>query len=106
MSHQPNSEAIEKDVVEERQRVEEAVEAIQRRLTPGQLIDEILNYSQHAGSGFAANLSKTVTANPIPAAMIGFGIIWLMLAQKTEPSPSATVTPHAADPAAKDEASR
>jgi hypothetical protein len=79
---QHRSEVIAKQVAEERKRVEEAFDAIQRRLTPGQLVDEILTYAEHAGSGFAANLGKSVTANPIPAVMIGVGLVWLILAQK------------------------
>jgi hypothetical protein len=96
LNHQPKSEALEKDVAAERQRVEAAVDAIQQRLTPGQLVDEILTYSQHAGTGLAANLSKAVAANPIPAALIGVGLIWLMLAQKpvpASPGTSPTTTP-------------
>jgi len=98
LNHQPKSEALEKDVAAERQRVEAAVDAIQQRLTPGQLVDEILTYSQHAGTGLAANLSKAVAANPFPAALIGVGLIWLMLAQKPVPTSPAGTSPTTAPP--------
>jgi hypothetical protein len=83
------SEALEREVAEERVRVEETIGAIQRRLTPGQLIDELTSYAQQTGTGLAANLGKAIRENPIPTALIGVGFLWFILSQTHPANPSA-----------------
>jgi hypothetical protein len=75
-----------------RQLVEPWSSRIRRRLTPGQL-DEVLHHGRGAGTDFVANLGRTVSANPIPAVLVGVGLLWLLLA------PKAPATPQAATPA-------
>jgi hypothetical protein len=74
---------LERDVAEERARVDETLDEVQRRLTPGQLIDEVLHHGRGAGTDFVANLGRTLAANPIPTALVGVGLMWLLLAPKT-----------------------
>lgn len=88
-AEQPTTADLEREVAEERTRVEETIDAIQRRLTPGQLIDEIAAYAQETGSGFAADLGKTIRENPIPTALVGVGLLWFLLAQAHPAKPSA-----------------
>lgn len=94
-TEQPTAADLEREVAEERTRVEETIGAIQRRLTPGQLVDEITAYAQETGTGFAADLGKTIRENPIPAALVGVGLLWFILAQ-THPNKGTK----SADPAA------
>ena len=77
------TEDLERDVAEERARVDATLDEVQRRLTPGQLIDEVLHHGRGAGNDFVANLGRTLAANPIPAALVGVGLMWLLLAPKT-----------------------
>jgi hypothetical protein len=77
---QHTAEELEREAAEERARVDETIDAIQRKLTPGQLLDEVMHHSQGAGADFVSNLSRTLSTNPIPAAMIAVGLVWLMAA--------------------------
>jgi hypothetical protein len=87
------TEDLERNVAEERARVDATLDEVQRRLTPGQLIDEVLHHGRGAGTDFAANLGRTLAANPIPTALVGVGLMWLLLA----PKPTATATTEVAD---------
>ncbi len=78
------SAQLEREVEAQRNRVESTIDEIKDRLTPGQLVDEMLSYTKHGGAHFAANLGNTVTANPLPVALIGIGIAWLMSGQKPQ----------------------
>lgn len=88
-------EALARDVAEERARVDATLDEIQRRLTPGQLFDEVLRHGRSTGTDFAANLGRTLSANPIPTALVGVGLLWLLLAPKTGASakPDEAVPP-------------
>jgi len=75
-----HAEDLQKDVRDERARVDATIDEIQRRLTPGQMIDEVLHHGRGAGSDFVSNLGRTLAANPIPTALVGVGLLWLLLA--------------------------
>lgn len=79
------SAQIEREIEEDRRRIEERIGAIQDKLSPGQLIDEMLAYAKgHGGGEFAANLKSSAVNNPLPVALIGVGLAWLM-AKPTTP---------------------
>jgi hypothetical protein len=76
-----DSAQLEREVEEQRQRVESRIGEIRDRLSPGQLVDEVLSYTKDGGQHFAANLGHTVASNPLPAALLGISLIWLMTGQ-------------------------
>jgi hypothetical protein len=84
------SAEIEREVEQQRARVEDTIDQITQKLSPGQLIDELLAYSKGGGGAFVGNLQRTVVANPVPAALLGVSLAWLM----AKPAPSDK---HAAD---------
>jgi hypothetical protein len=69
---------LEREVAEQRRRVEDRIGEIRDRLSPGQLLDEALTYTKHGGAHFLSNLGQQVSANPIPAVLAGVGIAWLV----------------------------
>lgn len=72
---------IEREVREERAHVEETLDAIQDRLSPGQLVDQAVTYLRTSGgSDFLRNLGDSVRQNPIPIALVGVGLAWMMFA--------------------------
>jgi len=82
MSYENKSSAeIEREVEEQRNRVEARIGEIKDRLSPGQLIDEALAYTKDGGAHFASNLGSTISSNPLPAALLGVSLIWLMSGQ-------------------------
>ena len=53
--------------------------AIEQRLTPGQLVDQGLDYLRQSGANeFVQNLGGTAKQNPMPVAVTAIGLAWLM----------------------------
>lgn len=76
--HEKTSQ-IEREIAQDRRRIEDKIGAIQDKLSPGQLIDEALAYAKgHGGTEFASNLKSSAVSNPLPVALIGIGLAWLM----------------------------
>ena len=72
-------EEIERDLNRARAQVSATIDAIQQRMTPGELMDQAYHYLRHsAPADFGANLGQTVRHNPVPVTLIGVGIAWLM----------------------------
>lgn len=100
-SDSKSSAELEREVEAQRDRVEARIGEIKDRLSPGQLIDEALAYTKDGGSHFAANLGSTISANPLPAALLGVSLVWLMSGQGSSqgssqqhaPSPSPSRQP-------------
>jgi ElaB/YqjD/DUF883 family membrane-anchored ribosome-binding protein len=88
-SENKSSAELEREVEAQRDRVEARIGEIKDRLSPGQLIDEALAYTKDGGSHFAANLGSTISANPLPAALLGVSLVWLMSGQGNSGTPSA-----------------
>jgi Protein of unknown function (DUF3618) len=60
---------IEREVQQSRAEVEQTLDAIQARLSPGQLLDQAVDYLREGrGVEFARNLGDSITQNPIPLA--------------------------------------
>lgn len=73
-------EQIESEIEQTRAEVSSTIDAIQRKLTPGQLMDQALDYFRHSGpADFSANLGRTIRDNPVPVALVGVGLAWLMM---------------------------
>jgi hypothetical protein len=97
MTYDTKSSAdLEREVAEQRNRVEARIGEIKDRLSPGQLLDEALSYTKHGGAHFASNLAGQVSANPLPAALVGVGLAWLISStasgNASHPAPSAGFT--------------
>jgi ElaB/YqjD/DUF883 family membrane-anchored ribosome-binding protein len=85
-----SSAELQREVEMQRNRVESTIDQIQDKLSPGQLVDELLNYAKGGGgSEFVAGLRNNVTANPLPVALLGVSLAWLMI----KPASSHPATP-------------
>jgi len=87
-----SSAEIEREVEGTRARLTETIEELRKRASPGQLMDQVVDYVRGSGGAdFAQNLGQAVRDNPIPVLLIGGGIAWLMLSGKqTTTAASAT----------------
>jgi uncharacterized protein YjbJ (UPF0337 family) len=75
------SEQLEEEVDRTRGRIEETLADLRERLSPNLLIDDLLDYAQaNGGAEFVRNLGQQVTGNPLPVALMGAGLAWLMFA--------------------------
>jgi len=91
-SYGKDSAQLEREVEEQRQQIESRIGQIKDRLSPGQIVDELMSYTKDGGQHFAANLGQTVSNNPLPAALLGISLVWLMSGQGPKlsaPTPSA-----------------
>lgn len=73
-------EAIERDIRDARAEVSATLDAIQSKLTPGQLMDQALQYARSSlPADFGRNLNEAVRNNPVPVALVGIGLAWMMM---------------------------
>jgi ElaB/YqjD/DUF883 family membrane-anchored ribosome-binding protein len=76
-------EEIESDIERTRADFSSTIEAIQQKLTPREMMDQAVDYALSTTPGAAgANLFNSVRDNPIPIALIGIGVAWLMAANR------------------------
>ena len=95
-SRERTSADIQREIDADRQRIGSRIDAIQERMSPGQLIDEVMAYAKGSGGGeYVSNLGQTVKTNPIPVALMGVGLAWLMAKQGTTANPAPAPTTHA-----------
>jgi ElaB/YqjD/DUF883 family membrane-anchored ribosome-binding protein len=72
-------EQILTEIHRTRDELERTLSAIEHRLTPGQLVDQSLDYLRHSGANeFVHNLGGAAKHNPLPVALVGIGLAWLM----------------------------
>lgn len=87
-NHEDNRrpEEIEHDIERTRAQLSSNIDAIQSRLTPGEMMDEAISYARTSlPADFGSNLNKAVRENPIPVALIGLGVAWLAMQGKQRP---------------------
>jgi len=85
----PGTDTIEDDIRATRRSIDDKVERIQQRLSPGDMVDSVIDFARTNGGAIAGGVSRTVRENPVPAAMIGAGIVWLALASRARQSDAA-----------------
>ena len=84
---------IQRDIEDDRRRIEERIDVIQERMSPGQLLDEVFGYVKSSGGGeYVANLGTAVKSNPIPLALIGVSMAWLMAGTGNGPAKDVNST--------------
>ena len=72
-------DVIERDLERTRSRMDNRLSELQERLSPGQIVDDLLGYFRGSeGRDFARNLMDSVRNNPLPAALTRIGLTWLM----------------------------
>lgn len=72
-------EQIEREIRDTRAEVGATLDAIQSKLTPGQMMDQALSYLRTSlPADFGRNMNDTVRNNPLPVALVGIGLAWMM----------------------------
>lgn len=76
-------EEIESDIQRTRADFSSTIEAIQQKLSPSEMMGNAKEYALSTTPGaFSVNLINTIRDNPIPVALIGIGVAWLMRADR------------------------
>ncbi len=82
-----NIESIEREIDRDRAHLNETIRALEEKLSPGQLVDQVWGYARRNGGDFSDNLVRTVANNPVPVILAGIGIAWTALSQRRSTSP-------------------
>jgi hypothetical protein len=83
------SEQLEREADLTRAQIAASLAELRDRMTPGQVMDETLDLMRDGSAGrFVRNLGQQVVNNPLPVALIGAGIGWLMLGNRVPRSQS------------------
>src|SRR4051812_5906676 len=73
------TDQIEADLNSSRHRLDDTLQAMGDKLSPGQILDEALGLAKGQGGEFAANLGRQVRDNPLPTVLIAAGVGMLLL---------------------------
>ncbi|MDO3434597.1 DUF3618 domain-containing protein [Rhizobium sp. CBN3] len=88
-SMEKTSAELQREIDQDRRRIGDRIDAIQERMSPGQLIDEVIAYAKGSGGAeYVSNLGRALKENPLPVALMGVSLAWLMA--KGSPSPGDT----------------
>jgi hypothetical protein len=79
---------LEREVEVQRGRVSHTIDEIQTRLSPGQIIDQLIGTS--GAQDFAQNMGRQIRDNPLPVALLGASLLWLMAGR----NPVGAMMPH------------
>lgn len=78
-----SSREIEREAEESRAQLSSTLEQLRDRLTPGQIVDDMLTGSGAGARAFVGNLGTTVRDNPLPSLLIGAGVLMMMTGSPT-----------------------
>jgi ElaB/YqjD/DUF883 family membrane-anchored ribosome-binding protein len=76
MNEVRSPEQIEREINELRAQISDTLDAVQHKLSPGELLDQALGYAKDGGA-VAANIGRGMRDNPIPATLFGISLAWL-----------------------------
>lgn len=68
---------LEREGEEIRADLDRTLDEIERKLSPGELLDRSVDFLRNNGSDFIREAGETVRANPIPVLLTAAGLIWL-----------------------------
>ncbi|HEY1541559.1 MAG TPA: DUF3618 domain-containing protein [Xanthobacteraceae bacterium] len=84
------SEQLEREAEATRAQIAATLDELRSRLTPGQVVDQLVSYARDSGGGdFVRNLGQQVVDNPLPVTLMGAGLAWLMMAGRRSASDAA-----------------
>lgn len=80
-SYEKSPGEIEDEIARARADMDVTLDAIQRKLSPGELMDQALTYvKQNGGDDIMNSVGNLVRDNPVPVALVGAGLAWLIYA--------------------------
>jgi len=81
-----SSAEVEAEVEASRNELDRNVEALKQKMTPGQLFDEAARAMGGTGQQVASKFAEQAKANPMPLAVMGLGLAWLMMSNNRQGS--------------------
>ncbi len=82
---------IQSDIRHTRGDLDRTLSALERRLEPRQLVDQGVNYLRdHGATQYVQNLSQAAKEQPLPLALVGVGLVWLMVTGRQQTHKGST----------------
>jgi hypothetical protein len=73
------SEQLERETESCREQLADTLDELRARMTPGEVVDQLVDYAKDTTGGqFFENLKQQIANNPLPVALMGAGFAWLM----------------------------
>lgn len=76
------TEKIESELQRDRAHLKDTVQELEGRMTPGHLVDELLDALKGGPADFTNALGRQLRDKPMPAVLTGVGLSWLMLSDR------------------------
>lgn len=81
---------VEREVEASRGALDRTVDALKEKMTPGQLFDEASRMMGGAGQQVASKFLEQAKDNPMPLAVMGLGLAWLMTSNQHSAGPGSS----------------
>jgi hypothetical protein len=95
--------SLEKEIDETRADVRATLEALEEKLSPGQVLDHIVALVRRHGGDYAESFVKAAKENPVATLMASMGLAWLVTAARPEGHErTPRMTRHGRSPAAEE----
>jgi Protein of unknown function (DUF3618) len=92
------SEQLERETQSCRNELAQTLEELRARMTPGEVVDQLVDYAQDTTGGlFFEHLKRQVANNPLPVTVMAAGFAWLMFGKGVSASKPRQDTASAAD---------
>jgi len=87
----PTSAEIRSEIERTRSEMDQTFDALERKMTPGQILEEVWYLTRGGTRAGASKLWQVAREHPLPATVIGLGIGWLLVeSSRGDGSPSRT----------------
>ncbi len=85
------TDQIEQDINRSRSALNDTIERLGGKLSPGQIVDEVLGVAQGQFGKFTTNVGKQVRDNPLPLLLIGAGVGMYLINQNKHADTRQTI---------------
>lgn len=83
-----DAEEIERDIDRTRMSLGRTIDELEHRLSPGQMLDQVLGAARRHGGDFATNLGRSAENHPMPLLLTAVGLAWMMASANQPPPPA------------------
>lgn len=91
MTDERSPNDLERDAERVRAQIADTTEHLKDKMSPGQLMDEVVNYFKDGDTNqLVTNLKHQVRDNPLALALVGGGLAWLMMGSGSSTHKTAT----------------
>jgi hypothetical protein len=85
-----NPATIEREIDQTRAEMNKTLDALEQKLTAGQLLDQCLSFFGKTGREVGTSVGRSFQENPIPLMLTATGIVWMMRSSSAHNTPAST----------------